>query len=73
MEKRDIMSNLYVENDPDLDYTTGFTKLVGAFIDTVIYDENGEMQTWDTENPVMRTEKELKIMCKNIIGVKNIF
>ena len=31
MEKRDIMSNLYVENDPVLEcYTTDFTKLVGA-------------------------------------------
>ena len=74
MEKRDIMSNLYVENDPALeDYTMYFTKLVGGIIDTVIYDENGEMQTWDTENPVMRTERELKIMCESIIRVKNIF
>lgn len=72
MEKRDIMSNLYVENDPALEcYTTDFTELVGGIINTVIYDENGEMHTWDTENPVMRTEKELKIMCKFIINLKN--
>lgn len=68
MEKRDIMPNLYVEDD----YTTGFTKLIGGIIGTVIYDENGEMQTWDTENPVMKTEQELKIMCITIILVKNL-
>lgn len=73
MGKRDIMSNLYVENDPTLEhYTMLFTMIVGVILNTVIYDENGEMHTWDTENPGLKTEKELKIMCKDIINVKNI-